>query len=236
MTVPVTTGFPETSVKTPLPLYGKIHLHQCYGILTINLLGARMTYRYEGKVICSLCEERPAMARKLCKSCYAREWRKGSILEHKVISPEEAFLLRIEKTDSCWIWKGTKNEYGYGVFLLPGKTSSIRAHRFSYQIHKGEIPVGLVVMHSCDNPICVNPSHLSVGTKLDNNRDAIRKNRTRTGEAHQRSKLTDMQVDEIRASSLSQKEISEKYGVNQSQISRIKNGLRRPKRNFFNPE
>lgn len=189
-----------------------------------------MTYKYEGKVTCTICGERPAMARKLCRPCYAKEWKKGVIKTHMSISPEEAFMLRIDKTETCWVWRGTKNGYGYGTFLLPGSDKSLRAHRFSYELHNGPIPEGMVIMHTCDNPPCVNPDHLKIGTKLDNNRDAISKRRNQFGERHGRAKLTDAQVEEIKASTnITQRKLAEVYGVDASQISRIISGTQRKK-------
>lgn len=80
--------------------------------------------------------------------------------------------------DQCWEWQGPFNHYGYGL-IGDALGTPQRAHRVSYEIHKGPIPDGLVVMHSCDNPPCVNPAHLSVGTVADNNWDRARKGRTR---------------------------------------------------------
>src|SRR5688572_336575 len=77
----------------------------------------------------------------------------------------------------CWIWRGCKISGGYGTVGVGGKGSYKSVHRASYEIHHGEIPDGLVVMHKCDTPSCVNPDHLTVGTKGENNRD--RRNKAR---------------------------------------------------------
>ena len=84
-------------------------------------------------------------------------------------------LSRVEKTDSCWLWRGALNSRGYGSmgFMKRGWL----AHRLSYTVFKGDIPDGLFVCHSCDNPPCVNPDHLWVGTASDNQRDAVSKGR-----------------------------------------------------------
>jgi hypothetical protein len=82
--------------------------------------------------------------------------------------------------DECWLWLGGTNIRGYGRFRRGRKASGMMgAHQFSYELHHGPIPSGLVVMHSCDNPGCVNPAHLSVGTFQDNSIDCRVKGRSR---------------------------------------------------------
>lgn len=88
------------------------------------------------------------------------------------------FLRRVRKTEKCWIWTGPtcKAPGGpRGILKIEGK--QWYAHRASYRLFKGRIPDGMVVMHSCDNPICCNPKHLMLGTQKDNMRDAIKKGR-----------------------------------------------------------
>jgi len=90
-------------------------------------------------------------------------------------TPEEAFWRKTEKTRTCWIWTGAKLPAGYGNFHARGKR--VYAHRFSYELHKGPIPEGLYVIHKCDNPPCVNPKHLRIGTATENMHDMRRKKR-----------------------------------------------------------
>lgn len=85
------------------------------------------------------------------------------------------FFEKVNKTETCWTWTGPTNGKGYGLIEIEGK--KILTHRWSYEHHKGQIPDGLLVCHECDNPPCVNPSHLWVGTQKDNVRDAIDKGR-----------------------------------------------------------
>ena len=90
------------------------------------------------------------------------------------------FFSRVTKESDqlgCWEWIGTITNEGYGVFGVEGGFSS--AHRFSWKIHYGDIPDGLLVLHKCDNRKCVNPEHLFLGTHQDNMRDKIAKGRWR---------------------------------------------------------
>lgn len=93
-------------------------------------------------------------------------------------SDRARFFSKVEKRDTgCWEWVGQINKHGYGVFSVLAKP--ITAHRFSYSLHHGKDPADLLVCHTCDNPKCVNPEHLFLGTVLDNHRDMDRKGRRR---------------------------------------------------------
>jgi hypothetical protein len=121
----------------------------------------------------------------------------------------------------CWEWIGAKDAHGYGFVNRGNRTW--RAHRISYEAYIGPIPDGLHVLHSCDNPSCISPNHLSVGTAKQNmaEREA-RGRRDVKGEQIGTSKLTAHDVREIRASSLSLDELAEKYGVHRTNVWAIR--------------
>jgi hypothetical protein len=125
----------------------------------------------------------------------------------------------------CWLWTGAMNKVtGYGQIKLNYKT--LRAHRASYEVHVGPIPPGMIVCHSCDNPPCVNPAHLFLGTHRDNTRDKLRKGRANlpVGEGHTRSRLTAAAVREIRTSGETGRALARKFGVSPATICRAKRG------------
>jgi hypothetical protein len=132
------------------------------------------------------------------------------------------FLAKVELMDSgCHEWRSTVKRDGYGAFYFRGR-SGFPAHRVSYILFKGSIPDGKCVMHSCDNKICVNPEHLSVGTLADNIRDMDSKGRRGT-----KSKLTYADAAEIKRlleERYSQEFVAKKFGIDQTTVSKIKLG------------
>lgn len=134
---------------------------------------------------------------------------------------------KVNIVDGCWVWTGSKNVLGYG-FIRVG-THNVRAHRASYTAFKGEIPEGLYVCHTCDNPQCINPDHLFAGTPAENTTDMIAKGRKRLGpplrgERHPRCKLTIDQAREIKSAKGTARELAAKYGVSHALIVGIRNG------------
>src|SRR5260370_813907 len=130
----------------------------------------------------------------------------------------------------CWEWDGTKDECGYGKFLLLGK--KVQAHRLAWKLTRYFLPDYLCVCHECDNPSCCNPSHLFLGTQNDNMQDKMRKGRhvkrsgtgkSKVGEQHWKSKLLEKDVVEIRRlfalGGVTKTELGQRNGVHRSTIT-----------------
>ena len=156
-----------------------------------------------------------------------------------------AHVNRRDDPARCWLWTGARSTDGYGqIFWFhsgsrPRRRSvNKRVHRVTYELAYGAIPAGLFVCHGCDQPLCVNPSHLFLGTPAENTRDAVNKHRQKIPEAtnsfrHRRpqgeqnvhAKLTASFVQEIRRiyaqGTRSQQSLADEFHVHQNQISRI---------------
>lgn len=144
---------------------------------------------------------------------------------------EERFWRHVDKTGDCWLWTGSSKSYaGYGRIGAGGAGGRyLLAHRVSYTIHHGPIPEGMVVMHQCDNPSCVNPAHLTVGTNAENIKQSYDKGRKITpfkqGAAHHEAVLTEENVREIKGSSLKNAQLARAFGCSGSAISAIRRGI-----------
>lgn len=137
------------------------------------------------------------------------------------------FESKFVKTDGCWNWMGARCRDGYGNFRLGNRT--VGAQRITYMVYVGPIPDGLCVLHRCDNPACVNPAHLWLGTHTDNMRDSVSKGRfTRAhGERNGNVKLTIEKVLEIReliARGQTRYSVARKFGASWSNINSIVRG------------
>jgi HNH endonuclease len=147
---------------------------------------------------------------------------------------EGRFLDSIIWSPFCWTRNAWHDKDGYSKFSW--NSWPIPAHRFSWILHYGEIPGGLVVMHKCDNPACVRPDHLALGTQADNIKDRDRKGRTnrwangvRQGEKSPRAILTEADVLHIRSIPKYQhgyrKSLAERFGVSRKTIDQVRSGI-----------
>lgn len=156
----------------------------------------------------------------------------------------ERFWEKVDRSggsDTCWLWTDGRNASGYGRVWMGGRRGrAIMSHRFSWELHNGEIPDGLCVLHRCDTRHCVNPAHLFLGTKADNIADMLNKGRQPRGATHGRqtkpertargerltqAKLTDAAVRDIRrryaAGGITQQVLADEYGIARSKISAV---------------
>lgn len=114
-------------------------------------------------------------------------------------SLEERFWAKVDKTSECWIWTGAKRDgTRYGVISSSKGRKMLDAHHVAYELVIGAIPDGSQVLHRCDNPPCVNPAHLFLGTQAENMRDMVQKGRSGIGSRNPKSKLTETDVVAIR--------------------------------------
>jgi hypothetical protein len=174
----------------------------------------------------------PVVALGLCNKHWRRNKKYGSpvaVSSHsgmfRGLSAEERFARSVVKTEGCWVWKASRDRYGYGVFRgMIGSVAFTRAHRYSYALHTGDMLVGMHALHTCDNPACVNPNHLFAGTNADNMRDKTQKGRSRVpvGEHHGKAKLSEQQVKRILKDPRPYAEIAADYNVAPSTIGSIK--------------
>lgn len=125
----------------------------------------------------------------------------------------------VAQKDGCILWAGHLNR-GYGTLEWLGVR--LLAHRAAWICARGPIPDGLCVCHTCDVPACINPDHLFLGTPAENAADMVAKERQLRGTKHNRVKLTEQQVREIRASTLSGTKTAAQYGIGSSQVYRIR--------------
>lgn len=139
-------------------------------------------------------------------------------MKHRPV--KERFEEKFRITPGCWVWTAALGKKGYGHFW--NGSHPVPAHRMSYELYEGEIPNGLHVLHRCDNVLCVNPSHLFLGTNLENVIDKIEKDRHPRGSKASTAKLTEEQVMAIRADMRSQRKIAADYGVSHTIIGYIK--------------
>jgi len=141
------------------------------------------------------------------------------------------FMSKVEKTNTCWIFKGPRNGSGYGSFLVTrnrGQKRTEMAHRVSWELFYGVISSKLCVLHRCDNRICVNPEHLFLGTHKDNTQDCIAKGRfVNPPHNHSNRKLSLFEVQQIQElyARGNGRILAKQFGVSQQTISSIICGI-----------
>jgi hypothetical protein len=147
-------------------------------------------------------------------------------MDERVLPEFARFFSHVEISDraDCWEWTGNKPDGRYGHFSVSGK--AIKAHRWIYAALCGPVADGVVIRHKCDNPCCVNPSHLTAGTPADNVHDMHDRGRNadRRGEKHPLAKLTADDVIELRrlkAMGLTNRAIADKFGISVQQAGKI---------------
>ncbi len=126
--------------------------------------------------------------------------------------------------NGCWVWKGAVSNSGYGLCGSEQKKTA-SAHRVSYEAFNGKIPEGMIVAHTCDNRLCVNPSHLWIATHAENSADMVKKKRSVCGEKVGNSKLKEEQIKFIRESNLSHRKLGAMFNVSHANIGYIKRGV-----------
>lgn len=195
-------------------------------VLSGGYMGARKTFKpaYKTDRVCEACgvtfQDWPHQQRVTCsRACKAR--RQVVIAERL---RRERFYAKVEKTATCWLWKGQVNKKGYGVFGSRGAPTTI-ASRLAYILEHGPISDRIFVLHRCDNPPCVNPAHLFLGTKQDNANDMVAKRRHLHGERNPHAKLTADLVREIRRrfqeDGMRQVDIASETGIDKRRINSI---------------
>ena len=142
-------------------------------------------------------------------AAHIEKLKHAAFIRNGSMTPAQRFWTKVQKGDGCWEWKGQRNRRGYGEVSINSKWR--KAHRFAWEITNGEIPEGMHVCHRCDNPACVRPEHLFLGTARANTVDSVTKGRHRSD----RPKLTAQQVREMRALAATQSivSIAEAFGV-----------------------
>ena len=143
----------------------------------------------------------------------------------KAVADRIAATVEPDLNSGCWLWNGYLGDR-YGRIRVGGRLT--KAHRASWEAHRGPVPLGMHVLHKCDTPACVNPAHLFVGTPTENMADMIAKGRDRRlpGSLNGQAKLTEADVREIRSLKglMFQWQIAERFGVTQVQVGNILRG------------
>lgn len=172
------------------------------------------------------CTKPGALVRDMCPMHYQRWRKRGDPLWEPIVPTlEDRFWEKVQKSDGCWMWTAGGDVDGYGAFSR--NRTQIKAHRYSWELHYGSIQDGLWVLHRCDNPRCVRPDHLFLGTHQENMADMKAKGRSQRGERCHAAKLTERQAKEvIKAAKRGERceDIARRFGVSRSTVSLVATG------------
>src|SRR6266436_394803 len=200
----------------------------------------------DGKLNAPTCQiegcDKPVLAKGLCNFHYYRKLNNRVVEAPRTVSHYvntrgqsitktwlQSFIKEVlgPLKTPCWEWQRSKNKDGYGV-IDKKDFKTDKAHRISYEVFIGPIPEGLKVLHKCDNPPCINPEHLFLGTTADNSADSVIKKRNAFGERSGNSKLTEKDVVQIKLllneNKLTLDEIGSQFGTDKTHIWKIKEG------------
>lgn len=152
----------------------------------------------------------------------------------EILPIAERFWPKVKRAGpgECWLWTASTDKHGYGQMSSSRGRAPWKSHRVSYELHKGRIPSGLVVRHRCDNPLCVNPAHLEIGTQADNAADMVRRGRLNPkvlANLNHRRALSPEQVAVAKrrnAGGESKASIARDFGVDRTTVSLYINGKR----------
>jgi hypothetical protein len=207
----------------------------CLGCSTSFLVVPALIKKGHGKYCSRTCYEQAKRVSCTCLACQktftlplsaitkgeGKYCSRACFNQHRLVPMEERFWSHVERAEGCWLWQGHRNTRGYGQFNIDA-THPVGAHRIAYELTYGPIPPDLHCCHHCDNPPCVRPDHLFLGTRSDNSQDMVRKGRAyaqvyperlkrgiehptnlhpeivKRGIEHSKAKVTEDEVREIR--------------------------------------
>jgi hypothetical protein len=156
------------------------------------------------------------------QECAGKAWRDEAAANRPAIKDALFAKADIQPASECWQWMGSTDKDGYGVFSYERKT--LKAHRVALELSGVHVEKGQFVCHTCDNPKCINPAHLYVGTPQRNVADKVERQRQPKGEGIHAAKLTSDAVLAIRASGETDEALSRRYGVSRSAVTLARNG------------
>lgn len=168
--------------------------------------------------------------RRFCTSRCGRRWGIAQVSEDDLRTKIRK-VSAVDPATGCWNFTGAARNKGYGQISIRGKVTL--AHRAAYELFLGPIPSGLQICHRCDNPLCINPSHLFAGSAEENMQDAAKKGRTARGGNHPCAKLTEADARAIRGMEGHPREIARRFNVSPSAVIGIR--LRRTWKHLEEP-